>query len=335
MGLSVDVEQCRRVGVVAERLRADRDYFLPPPPAGIDREQEALFWFIVTGICQQTRALRGVIDGRTLRGSDYLVAAMRRHLARNPKKWRPQALASWGADDLRAAVSDTGDPKRSTLDRVDERLRLLRAMARFLLDLYGGSVLSLFEASTKRAAGAGGLLERLAGCEAYSDPVEKKSHLLIMYLNELGIWPVADPENLEIAVDYHVMRVALRTGMIKVEDDALRRKLAEHAPVDEATDARVRQAAREACKTTLRSTPSLTPFRLDNFLWMIGRNCCFYEHQPVCTRPGHCWKIETCSLRESFRHECGATCPLAPACRAAVDPERRALRETNFVSHYY
>jgi hypothetical protein len=179
------------------------------------------------------------------------------------------------------------------------------------------------------------LLGRLAAMPAFSDPVQKKSHLLLIFLHERGLWPVADPENLEVAIDYHVMRVALRVGLLEVEDDALRQQLVEQRPADEALDTMVRLAVRGACRAALRATPGLTPFRLDNLLWMVGRNCCFYEHEPVCTKPGACWKIDTCSLIVSFPHDCGLSCPMSPVCRGARDPDHRALHEVAHDSPHY
>lgn len=330
--LRVDAAQCRAIGRLAARLPSRTERFIPPPPPGVGEDAEALFWLVVTAICQQTRSLVGVVGGVRLRGSDYLIAALHRHLGAHPERWTPRALAAWTAEELRAAVSDDGDPARSTLDRVEERLALLRGVAAHVEHAWGGSAMALHRTSDRRVAT---LLERLDPIPAFADPVQKKSHLLLMFLHERGLWPLADPENLEIAVDYHVMRVALRAGLVEVEDAALRRRLVAQERADASTDTTVRLAVREACHRALAETPGLTPFRLDNLLWMVGRNCCFYEHPPVCTRPAACWKRAECSLLEAFPHDCGLSCPLSTACRGAADEAHRALHETKFETHFY
>jgi hypothetical protein len=330
--LRIDIDQCRALGEIALRLPNRPEYFMPRAPAGTTAVTEALFWIVSSAICQQTRTLRGVIGGRALRGSDYLIAALRQHLARHPEMWTAKALPTWTVEELRRAVSDEGDPTTSTLDREEERLALLRGVAEVLDTGYGGSAMELFESSDRRVAT---LLGRLAAIPAYADPVQKKSHLLLIFLHERGLWPLADPESLEIAIDYHIMRVALRSGIVEVEDDALRRQLVDEVPADEATDTAVRTTVRNACRRVLRETAGLTPFRLDNLLWMVGRNCCFYEHPPVCTRPKACWKRAACSLLEAFPHDCGLSCPLSPVCRGARDEAHRSLRETKFDTHFY
>lgn len=301
-------------------------------PPGTADETAALFWLVATGICQQTRTLDGTIGGRRLRGSDYLFAALLQHLARHPDRWTPPALTTWTLTELQGAVSDDGNPPTSTLDRLAERLRLLRGIGKHIASEHADGPMSIWSGCDRRVET---LLGRLAAMEAYVDPVAKKSHLLLMFLHECGLWPLADPENLEIAIDYHVMRVALRTGIVEVEDPELRRRLTCQDPVTEAEDTAIRLAVREACRTILAGVPELSRFRLDNLLWMIGRNCCFYEHPPVCTEPGACWKLKGCSYVAFLGYPCDLSCPLSGICRGATDEDHRALRETRFDTHYY
>jgi hypothetical protein len=170
---------------------------------------------------------------------------------------------------------------------------------------------------------------------AYTDPVRKKSHLLLMVLHERGLWPLADPENLETAIDYHIMRVALRFGIVEVTDPALRGVLVDQTPVGQDVDTAVRAAVGRACREAIRLTPGLTPFRLDNALWMIGRSCCFPGRAPVCTVPGRCDRSNTCSLIEILDSHCGLSCPLSGHCLGARDESHRSFHETRFDSHFY
>lgn len=332
VALHIDRGQCRALGQVAIRLPLRRERLMPPLPAAAGEETEALHWIIATAICQQTRTLDGVIGGKRLRGSDYLLAALRQHLVDHPGRWTPGALLAWTEEELRSAVSDGGDPATSTLDRLEERLRLLRGVARHLLDAHRGSAMALWRDSDRTVAD---LLARLAPMEAFADPVAKKSHLLLSFLHERGLWPLVDPQNLETAIDYHVMRVALRLGLVEVKTPELRRLLVDQVPVSGEVDSTLRLAVRRACREVVGTTPGLTPFRLDHLLWMVGRNCCFYEHPPVCTAPGRCWKMNICSLLESIPHDCGLSCPLSCMCRGAADEGHRTLRETAFDTHYY
>lgn len=334
MRLELNDTQCRAVGAIAARLPCEAGHFLPPPPAGVavDDDTEALFWMVATGICQQTRTLDGTIAGRRLRGSDYLISALRQHLGAHLDRWSAKALTTWTVDELRGSVSDAGDPSTSTLDREKERLRLLQSIGLHIAREWGGKAMLLFTGSNRRVES---LLARLAPMEAYSDPVAKKSLLLLNFLNELGLWPLADRESLDVAVDYHIMRVAMRIGLVEIKDELLRRRLVDGGEVDAATDNALRLAVRDACRRVLKVTPGLASFHLDNLLWMIGRNCCFYEHPPVCTKPGQCWKRDTCSLLGVFPHDCGLSCPMESICLGAKSEAHRALRETNIDTHFY
>ncbi|MBN1477372.1 hypothetical protein JXA47_11515 [Candidatus Sumerlaeota bacterium] len=331
-GLRIDSEQCAALGraVLAHPIRPDAHFQMLPQ--NLTPDQETLLWLVSTAICQQTRTLEGTIAGHWLRGSDYLIAALGQHMARNPGLWTPEALRGWESRELCAATSDEGDAETSTLDRVEERLDLLRGVAAHLVDRWAGRAMAIHETSDARVAT---LLDRLAAIPAYTDPVRKKSHLLLMVLHERGLWPLADPENLETAIDYHIMRVALRFGIVEVVDPALRRTLVDQIPVSEAVDTAVRFAVRQACREVVRLSPGLTPFRLDNALWMIGRSCCFYDHPPVCTSPAQCQRSDICSLINILNAPCDLSCPLSSECRGAVDRSLRRLHETAFDSHFY
>jgi hypothetical protein len=331
-GLRIDTDQCAALGraVLACPIRLEAHFEMLPDNLAPD--QEALFWIVATAICQQTRTLEGTIAGRRLRGSDYLIATLAQHMARDPGHWTSEALRGWDTRELRAATSDEGDPATSTLDRVEERLDLLHGVAAHVGDRWAGHAMAICETSDGRV---GTLLDRLAAMPAFTDPVRKKSHLLLMFLHERGLWPLADPENLETAIDYHIMRVALRFGIVEVVDPGLRRTLVEQIPVGEDVDTAVRSAVSQACREVIRSSPGLTPFRLDNTLWMVGRSCCFYDHPPVCTFPGECHRSDTCSLIDMLEIGCGLSCPLSGHCRGGLGEEHRMLHETRFDSHFY
>lgn len=331
--LRVDRDQCRKIAERIRSLHSRADYFIPLPELSVSADLEANFWMIVTGICQQTRTLEGEIGGKWIRGSDFLIRAAAQTLVRDPEFFSAARLLDLTADALRALVSSDGVAEHSQLDRVAERLDLVHGIARLLAEKYDGSAMQIFRAARARVAGPGGLLARLAECEAYSDPVEKKSFLLIMFLDKRGLWPIEDPESLEIPVDYHVMRVVLRSGMVIVENSELHRMLSDKKPVGPDVDETVRRAVREACKQVLLAGVEL--FTLDNLFWMIGRNCCFYEHEPICGPNVPCTLQDRCSLIKSFDYACPGHCPLDGACRGSREAPFRNLWETNYQTHYY
>jgi hypothetical protein len=212
--IQVDAEQCRDLARCLDRLQVRPDPYLKRPSNHDERRQEANFWFYITAICQSTRTFKGVIDGQWVRGWDYLVRSSRRRR----EDFHAQRMRTYSATDLRSLLSDDFEPEHSPIDRVGERLGQLHDCARRLLDSYGGQAMGIFEQAEGRLLGGHGLLDLLSEFEAYSDPMHKKSVLLAGMLHEVGIWPLGDAHNLKVAMDYHAMRVALRSGMVEVVD---------------------------------------------------------------------------------------------------------------------
>lgn len=286
-------------------------------------------------ICHATRTLDGLLDGELVRGNDYLLLAARRCFDADPSFFGAERMARIRSRDLRAAISDDGNPSHSKLDRVQERVDLLHDCAEVLLRDFEGDVMKIYAQSNGyvQPVKGQGLLDLLARFKAYSDPVRKKSFLLVVFLNEAGVWRVMDPENLSLAIDYHLMRIALRSGAIRVLDASLAAKLKERKPVAEAEDGLVREAARAAYSFMARQ-PGLDVFSLDNLLWNIGRTCCFYEHDPICGGQS-CWKREHCTLLQRSNYDCSGRCPLDGVCLGSRNRDYRRYWETNIYTAYY
>lgn len=330
----VDEGQCSKV---AERLRSVAVKALFPEPPPEEKRPRANFWFYLTAISHQTGPLRGVIEGRPLRGWDYLYACAERAYRSDPHFFTAERLWRLSPQDLKGIFSDQGDPSTSTLDRIGERLHLLREAAASLLQWYQGDVWVLYERSGGCVGGGTGLLNLLAQFEAYRDPLKKKSYLLLMILSTSKIWVLQDLERLRFPVDNHLIRVALRTGMIRVEEQRLQERLKGEGEITSAEEQALRQAAQQAGDLLLRASRR-TVFELDTILWHIGRSCCFSEHPPICgpraiVHP--CFKRDHCSLLRDTDYHCPDVCPLDGTCLGSLDLAYAALREPKAETHFY
>jgi hypothetical protein len=105
-----------------------------------------------------------------------------------------------------------------------------------------------------RLGGPGGLLARLAEYEAYSDPLRKKSFLFAKICERRGWLAVEDPEHWEVCADNVLMRLALRSGLVRL------------GSLDE-----VRAATLDALKRVGEGA-GLAPPLLDDLLWELGRD---------------------------------------------------------------
>jgi len=331
--ITIDDAQCRRIAERLDRVEVRPDAFAVRPATAEERRREANLLLYLVGICQSTRTLQGTLDGRWYRGWDYMARAARRALAADPEAFSAERLAAISGDALRAILADAGDPASSTLDRIDERVAQLHDAARLMLDRYGGDVMALYEAAGRRVEGEGGILARLAECNAYRDPVRKKAFLLTMFLVESGVWEVRDLENLRVAIDYHIMRIALRSGIVRVEDADLAARLRDRGPVSEEEDNAIREAVREACHRIVGASRQ-TVFAVDNILWSMGRNCCFYDYDPICG-PNACTRRDVCTFVTGIDYDCPGRCLFDGVCLGSREADYRAYWETNLYTDYY
>ena len=136
----------------------------------------------------------------------------------------------------------------------DRRAALWRDLAAGIDRDYGGQAKALLEAGAGRLGGTGGLLARLGGFEAYSDPLGKKSFLFAKICERRGWLDVADPECWEVCADNVLMRLALRSGLVNP------------GPLAE-----VRAATRDAFKE-VAAVSGVAPPVLDDLLWELGRD---------------------------------------------------------------
>jgi len=334
-GVRVDTKKCRELALRLKPIRVLPDPNIRRARTSNEKRREAEFWFYVIAMCQATRTLQGYIHGKWLRGGDYLLAACRRRFDSDQDFFTANRMKSIREDELRALLSDDGNPDHSTIDRVGERVDLLQDCARVLLKRFDGGIMMIYNVSEGcliRRDGKG-LLNLLKNFRAYSDPVEKKSFLLLLYLNESGIWNIRDLENLKIAVDYHVMRIALRAGIVNLVDNALASRLLQSKRVKQSEDNEVRKAVREACGL-LSKYSSHSAFEIDTMLWNMGRSCCFYEHDPICNAK-ICHKRDRCSFIKATNYLCLGKCVFDGACLGSRYDSYRKLWETNVYTEYY
>ncbi len=326
----VDEAQCQAIArrLRLQRVRPDEFLFVPVTPA--EARREANYWTFAIAICQHTKSLEGVIDGRWCRGWDYLIRASRRAL---DEMASAEAMAAITGPRLQAILSDDFDPDHSTVDRIDERLRQLHEVAETLLADYDGEAMNLYCRAGGHLRGGDGIFQRLSSIPAYADPLEKKAHLLVGQLDAAGVWPLEDPENLKVCMDYHAMRVALRTGIVEVTDPGLVLALKQQARVSDDINHAVRRAVSAACDRVI-ALSGVSVFEFDKWIWHLGRSCCFYDHEPICG-PRSCHKMDVCTYIKAVDYPCPGRCSLDGACKGSRDGYYTAFWETNVYTEFY
>lgn len=116
----------------------------------------------------------------------------------------------------------------------------------------------------------------------YDDPFMKKTYLLAMALSERPekFLKITDPEHWMPIVDYHLMRLALRMGMVVVRDKELKGILSRREWIDASDEEEIRMNTLIAMKEIMRLSKKPFPL-IDNAFWK-GRKFCPEMETPNC-----------------------------------------------------
>ncbi|HDO20215.1 MAG: hypothetical protein NDF53_00340 [archaeon GB-1867-097] len=218
-------------------------------------------------------------------------------------------------------------PRRINLP--DVRAFLLRDAAYRLIKDYNGSFKRLVEVCNDLLYGSSkGFIERLSEFKAFRDPLGRKSFLLAKFLSRRGFFNFKDAENLEIPVDGKICRIALRLGLISLDDESMNR-LIKGGQFTASEDYAVRCRVRESLKL-VSAFSNVDPLVLHDFLDLLGESCC-RSSSPVCV--AEC-NLERCELLR-FLVNCNGVCPLLPVCESKGSERAIKIRELNVPNTWY
>jgi hypothetical protein len=221
------------------------------------------------------------LDGRNLKGSDFLWRACTRAWQRNPDSFVPIALDAMTDAGLNTLFQSDADINPLPMWR--DHLALTRGYARWFVAraLTPTDVLRCAQAAPKPLAA---LLAALAEIPGYAeDPLQKKAMLLAIVLENRPehFLQVTDPESAVPIIDYHLQRSALRTGLVRVENPALLAKLESRVTVTAAEEGAVRAATYDAIQQ-LMARSGLSAAAVDWFFFR-NRTRCPETTEPDCS----------------------------------------------------
>ena len=228
------------------------------------------FWTLAGDRWEKPMVAR--LDGRDLKGSDFLFRACTRAAQKNPLALRPASLQAMTDAQLNELFC--GDNDLNPLPLWPEHLALIRGYAAWF------AAQNLEPADLLRRAAAApkplrALLDFLADIPGYAeDPLQKKSMLLAIVLENRPehFLHVTDPESAVPIIDYHLQRSALRTGLVRVADPALRRKLEARQLVTRREEELVRAATYDAIGQ-LMARSGLSAAAVDWFFFQNRTRC--------------------------------------------------------------
>jgi len=290
------------------------------------------YLFLMCTLLFDLKGLGGKVGEEWLHGSEYLFATMKEKTQEHPDLFDPNTLSETNTKRIESILLRIGDNPNDFSKRAPERADILRDTAHELVLHYEGEVFNLFNNCDGLLIrdNSKGLVQLMQHFRGYADPHFKKGFVFLKFVTKLGFFKPVDEQNLCVPIDYHVMRVALRTGIIEIMDEDLKHRLTNKIPSEAEDDFQIREAAKNALKT-IEETSNFDAFDLDDIFWNIGRSHCHYSHEPMCdTCPG----IQ-CTFESLLNYKCRGECLLKGVCKGSLSEAYRKLQEPSLDTTYY
>jgi len=297
----------------------------------VDRETKLRGFFFAVAICHQTHHLKNQLKG--IYGWDYLEDGFVRLMRDFPEKLQPEWLVKRSLNEishlLASTFSDSGLPEHTTFDRLEERAFLMKNAATYVQEEFAERFELLLDYTGSKLLNEGkGVYEFFPDMEAFRDPLQKKTLFLLKLLQDANLFNITDKEHLMPVMDYHMMRVLLRTGAVEIQDETLKAKLSQHALLDHD------QGIREACAQAMKMVGEKSGhgvLKMNDFYWPLGRSCCAETtlcHDKVCVK-------QPCTFHEVADIHHHEKCVLQPVCKGAEDAEYRGMWQPVVQTHFY
>ncbi|HTP10442.1 MAG TPA: PfkB family carbohydrate kinase [Anaerolineae bacterium] len=224
------------------------------------------------GVRVYSHPMIATLDGRSLKGSDYLFAAYRRMIDRDSGFFTPDRQAALTTEELAAALR--ADDGSNPMPAFDLHVQLAQAYGRDMQALAWTprTLIDTANASAQPRRTFLSLLDHVGGYK--EDPLRKKAMLLALILEqrpEKFLRP-APGEAEPPVIDYHLMRSCLRTGLVDVVDDKLRERLIGREELSVEEEWGVRFAAYQAIQQ-VQAQSGRSMGAVDWFFFNARRRC--------------------------------------------------------------
>jgi hypothetical protein len=256
---------------------------------------------------------------------DYLQNAMAQWLLPTPEAMLG-GLEVVKSTEISRLLSGYSKPERI---RAPQRAQMLRESARCLNRLVQDGVLQrLLE--TRQLAGPDGFYSAMQSIPAFSeDPLEKKVRVLAHDLHREAIIRFSDPENLRPAVEYHIIRLYLRSGRVYPVNDDVKELLRSKSLNPRGRLVKLLRTRVEEAMNFTSYYSGLNIATLNYLEWQIGRAVCIPDIPALCLDPPHR------DLPPDVNAVCRSACAFSEFCRAFTQPSYGWYNEPQFQKAIY
>lgn len=235
--------------------------------------------------------LSGRINGKDAKGSDLLTKAAKKAFDKDSLVFTPSRLAVIKPGEFFQMFSDDNGP--IPFPDLEVRYQNTRAYGQFFEE-FGQTPSLIVERANKRPDTLHDFLRQTSFIPGYDlDDLVKKNLLLAMALANRpeNFLKIKETETWEPIVDYHLMRVSLRLGLVDLRKDQLQKNIT-RSWVDESEEENIRSRAYEAVSQLIDKSGKPMSV-IDEKLWMARKYC------PEMTEPdcGKCVFQDVCKQR--------------------------------------
>ncbi|MBI2669578.1 MAG: hypothetical protein HYX20_00295 [Candidatus Yanofskybacteria bacterium] len=227
--------------------------------------------------------LFGTINGKKTKGSDLLWKAAMRAFNQDAECFEPKKLAVVSPHDLARTIL-TDDNGTIPFPDFETRFQLTRAYGLWFQEASSRNSQELVRFSNCSKNSLRKFLEIIREVPGYNkDKLQKKNLLLAMVLANRPekFLEVKDPWNWQPIVDYHLMRLALRQGLVGLDDQEKKQNEARKW-TDAVIESSIREAVFEAMGIIIKESGKSMSF-VDEKFWN-GRRYCPETEIPDCQR---------------------------------------------------
>ncbi|HEK0906692.1 TPA: hypothetical protein SMQ04_001430 [Pseudomonas putida] len=219
-------------------------------------------------------------------------------------------------------------PKKERI-RAAERAKLIKNVATTIDINFDGDPNKFYLHLSSCTIGNKKFEEAMSAFEAYKrDPLKKKTNILSHEIITENIFKIKDVQNLEPAIDYHIIRLYLRTGRVIAKDKELFKYFKGTPNPRGYLVSQLRQAVGEALKSTAHYA-NLNVAQVNFIEWQLGRSTCTNEN-PRCELPANA------SISSSISNLFNGCCPYSECCLAFTTlKEFIEFEEPLFFSSHY
>ncbi|MGB0639253.1 MAG: carbohydrate kinase family protein [Myxococcota bacterium] len=229
------------------------------------------------------------LDGVRYKGSDFIWAAFARAAKTDPTLLSLDRMTNEKDLLLEICKADDG---QCPLPEPELYRKIHQTHGWVMRSKWPGGYAELVAHANQSDTPVATLVENLSNLPGYmSDPLRKKANLLAIILANRPehFLQATDIHHVEPIVDYHMMRVSLRTGCVQILDPDLERRNKSRLWIDAPEEYEIRHATSQAIASLVKQTSS-TVAAIDGLFFKVGRTWCLETEDPKC---------EECPLTEA------------------------------------